>query len=343
MRQNIYISRLFIMLIMVIQLSLVQAATDCNQVTEIPVTECQALLDFYSYTGGLNWGNNSGWNETNTPCSWRGVICDGGWVTGLNLPHHGLSGSIPESLGQLSQLTTLTLSGNELSGSIPESLGQLSQLTVLSLYDNDLSGSIPESLEQLSQLTVLSLSANDLSGSIPESLEQLSQLTQLDLSANDLSGSIPESLGQLSQLTRLDLSYNQLCGEIPYSLTNLPLRYGFFTSNHLTASAPIVVQFLSNPGIYWQPQKPPLETCEYIPSWFPPSEDCVYARNLVKNTNDILNYCKAIYGPHWKDIRDNCSNERVNFHACVALTKDVCPHSEITLDSEGYNDCPGAN
>ncbi|MDY6991393.1 MAG: hypothetical protein SVR94_02140, partial [Pseudomonadota bacterium] len=194
------VPRLFVMLLMGMPLSLVQAATDCNQVTEIPVAECEALLDLYHQTNGSNWNRNSGWNETNTPCSWGGVTCGGGYVTELSLSYNRLSGLIPGSIGQLRQLTLLNFRKNQLSGPIPESLGQLSQLKELNLGSNQLSGPIPESLGQLSQLTVLRLNENQLSGPIPESLGQLSQLTVLRLNENQLSGPIPESLGQLSQL-----------------------------------------------------------------------------------------------------------------------------------------------
>jgi hypothetical protein len=56
------------------------AATDCNQVTEIPVSQCQSLLEFYNSTNGANWTNKTGWNQTNTPCSWFGIRCSGGHV-----------------------------------------------------------------------------------------------------------------------------------------------------------------------------------------------------------------------------------------------------------------------
>ena len=63
----------------------------------------------------------------------------------LYLYSNGLSGSIPESLGSLSQLREFRASNNDLIGSIPESLGNLLQLQFF--FDNNcLNGSIPESL-----------------------------------------------------------------------------------------------------------------------------------------------------------------------------------------------------
>ena len=98
----------------------------------------------------------------------------------------------------------LDLSGNQLT-SVPEALGQLSQLQRLDLSSNRLT-SVPEALGQLSQLQRLDLSSNRLT-SVPEALGQLSQLQQLYLSDNQLT-SVPEALGQLSQLQVLDLHGN---------------------------------------------------------------------------------------------------------------------------------------
>ncbi|MEN8220435.1 MAG: hypothetical protein ABFS56_29620 [Pseudomonadota bacterium] len=52
---------------------LTQAATDCATVTQIPSTECEALVALYNSTDGDNWQNNRKWLETNKPCGWTGV------------------------------------------------------------------------------------------------------------------------------------------------------------------------------------------------------------------------------------------------------------------------------
>ena len=83
-------------------------ATDCNAVTEIPKTECQALLDLYNSTDGPNWLNRSGWNDNDTPCSWFGIKCDNGQVVNLELRENGLNGSLPNSLGNLNNLSSLS-------------------------------------------------------------------------------------------------------------------------------------------------------------------------------------------------------------------------------------------
>jgi Leucine-rich repeat (LRR) protein len=151
-------------------LPLAQADTDCTQVTEIPQIECEALLDLYHSTNGPNWKwNTAGWNMTNSPCNWNRVSCDEGHVTRLNLgpttylfpyPAPGLSGPIPESLGNLNRLTWLNLSGNKFSGPIPDFLGNLNNLTRLDLSHNQFSVPIPDSIEQMS--AKVNLSGNPL-------------------------------------------------------------------------------------------------------------------------------------------------------------------------------------
>ncbi|CAM9435866.1 unnamed protein product, partial [Choristocarpus tenellus] len=83
------------------------------------------------------------------------------------------SGTIPESLGNLSALSYLNLGYNKFSGSIPESLGNLSALTDLCLDDNELSGSVPETLGNLFGVQELYLGRNQLSVFSKEAAIQL--------------------------------------------------------------------------------------------------------------------------------------------------------------------------
>ena len=70
-----------------------------NNVTEIPLAECQALAAIYNSTDGDNWTNNSGWLQTDRPCKWYGVTCDNsGHVTELNLVDNFLNGNLPSEI-----------------------------------------------------------------------------------------------------------------------------------------------------------------------------------------------------------------------------------------------------
>uniref|UniRef100_K4AMC9 Malectin-like domain-containing protein n=1 Tax=Setaria italica TaxID=4555 RepID=K4AMC9_SETIT len=81
--------------------------------------------------------------------SWTGVECSQGSpvrVLSLDLKNHGLSGSLPDSIGNLTGMKTINLSGNKLSGSIPD-MSSMHTLTALYLNNNNLTGKIPDGLK----------------------------------------------------------------------------------------------------------------------------------------------------------------------------------------------------
>jgi hypothetical protein len=123
-----------------------ESGVNCDDVTQIPTTECEALVALYESTDGDNWTKNEDWNETDTPCDWEGVTCDGGHVSRLYLYSGNLNGEMPPELGNLSGLERLLLFNNALSGAIPPELGDLGQLEYLWLQNNGLCGEIPETL-----------------------------------------------------------------------------------------------------------------------------------------------------------------------------------------------------
>ena len=236
----------FLILIFLVP-SEVLAVTDCAQVTQVPRDECNVLLTLYNNTNGPGWRNKVGWNETNAPCSWRGVVCIGGHVNWLILNGNWLSGLIPAELGNLTDLQFLILTSNQLKGLIPVELGKLSNLQYLSLNINQLDGLIPAELGRLSSLRELDLSANQLTGSIPAELGNLSNLQELLLGGNQLSGLIPAELGNLSNLRGLVLSDSQLSGSIPPELGNLTNLQGLYLDyNQLSGSIPPELGNLTN-------------------------------------------------------------------------------------------------
>jgi len=187
--------------------------TNCANVTEIPSSECQSLLDLYNSTGGVNWTNKTGWNENNTPCSWFGVTCSAGHVKTIELLGNNLKGSLP-NLNSLPNLTEIFLIYNQLSGSIPN-FSNLPNLVTLFLHNNQLSGSIPD-FSNLPNLMYLQLDSNQLSGSIPN-FSNVPKLDVLSANNNKLTGNVP-SFSNSPKLIGLEVSLNLLTGTLP----NLP-------------------------------------------------------------------------------------------------------------------------
>jgi internalin A len=176
--------------------------------------------------------------ETTSP-AWREVYSETSYVP------------LPESLGNLTALTTLNLAGNRLT-SLPESLGNLTALTTFNLAGNRLT-SLPESLGNLTALTTLNLDGSQQLSSVysldlnqfgalglddvyhqtPRYNQPLNTLhgeqddftTINESSLFEVQGSnrltaLPESLGKLCKLTTLNVSHHKLTS-LPKSLGNL--------------------------------------------------------------------------------------------------------------------------
>lgn len=127
------------------------------------------------------------WNATD-PCDWAFVSCNATTqrVTGLNIvtdpnrPDYeaalqflgSLSGVIPPSIGNLTELQSLTLRYMQLSGTLPDEINRLSKLTSLVIADQTLSGSVIS-----------------ITGPIPDAWANMTQLVYFDLIGLSLSGS----------------------------------------------------------------------------------------------------------------------------------------------------------
>ncbi|XP_060671096.1 receptor-like protein 6 [Ziziphus jujuba] len=151
----------------------------------------------------------------------------------LNLADTKFSGKIPNSIGNVKSLNSLTLSSCSFLGIIPSSIGNLTELIYLLLGGNGFSGQIPYSLGNLTQLEHLVLESNSFSGKLPISLPR--RVKSIESSHNDLTGSIPSIISNLTFLEWLDLSDNSFTEVIPGSLFKLPsLRYFSLENNQFT-------------------------------------------------------------------------------------------------------------
>ncbi|THG05449.1 hypothetical protein TEA_008151 [Camellia sinensis var. sinensis] len=173
-----------------------------------------------------------------------------------------LSGPIPETLGRLTSLNTLSLEDNQLNGTLPQSLGHLSKLSGVDVSNNLLEGTVSEvhftNLANLwkfhasgnwltlkvspdwippFQLLAVELRSWHLGPKFPIWLQSQKQLQLIDLSCTGISDRIPTWFWNLSSsTTHLNLSHNQLYGEISY----IPYDLGrvFLSSNNLNGTLP---------------------------------------------------------------------------------------------------------
>ena len=186
---------------------------------KIPEHERQALIDLYEQTDGDNWDYKSGWlsDEVNE-CDWYGITCsEGGQPHVIIISLYGMSGDIPESIGNLSYLERLMLEISD--SSLPESIGQLSNLEWLSMYTYGKGMvKLPESIGDLSSLDDLYLAGQEFT-ELPETIGQLKNLRAINLEYGKLE-KLPDSIVNLSSLSYLGIKGNRLT-ELPDSLQEL--------------------------------------------------------------------------------------------------------------------------
>ncbi|XP_058072782.1 receptor-like protein 15 isoform X1 [Magnolia sinica] len=188
----------------------------------------------------------------------------------LNMSINALHGSIPLSMGNMSELFSLDLSRNNFSGEIPEQLAMgcisletlklsnnrlqgpvlpthsnLTQLQYLYLDGNGFTGRISAGLFKSTHLWILDVGKNNISGRLPAQIGNFSELKWLSMPGNYLEGPIPTEYCKLSLLSFLDLSQNGIFGPIP-SCFDLSLKFLHLQGNELTGLLPTALSKISS-------------------------------------------------------------------------------------------------
>ncbi|OMO92963.1 hypothetical protein COLO4_17178 [Corchorus olitorius] len=184
-------------------------------------------------------------------------------VEAIYIQDNSFHGTIPLSMGNLTELITLDMSNNDLSGAIPDFWNNIPFLLMLYLSNNSLSGEIPASLGILSSLKFLRLNNNLLSGQIPPSLQNCTQILNIDLGNNQLSGNLPGWIGKsLTSLLILRLRSNLFNGSIPLEICGLPyLHLLDLANNRLSGTVPSCVGNLT--GMKYELEDRNTELYEY--------------------------------------------------------------------------------
>ncbi|KAL4554559.1 hypothetical protein LXL04_037153 [Taraxacum kok-saghyz] len=154
-----------------------------------------------------------------------GTIPEGLWtlfnLTILNLGQNYLTGPLSPSIGNLIRMEYLTISFNALSGQFPPEIGQLTDLRLLAFGTNNFDGSLPSEIGNLRKLKHLYFGSSGVGGYIPSTFANLQNLQRVGASDNGLKGRIPDFIGSWSQLQSLNLQGNSFEGSIPLSFSRL--------------------------------------------------------------------------------------------------------------------------
>ncbi|PHT48136.1 hypothetical protein CQW23_12344 [Capsicum baccatum] len=198
-------------------------------------SEAEILLRFsksFQQNGAFaNWNPNvQPCNKTTDKSNWANVICDNGFVFGLQLENKGLSGTIDvDALKDLPNFRTISVMNNNIEGPIP-TLSKVAGLKTAYFSNNKFSGEIDNNVfEGMHWLKKLHLEHNQFTGKIPSVLGMLPKLTEVRLENNKFVGQIPDF--NQERLMDMNFSNNSLEGPIPRGLYNL--KASAFEGNNL--------------------------------------------------------------------------------------------------------------
>eukprot|EP00921_Rhytidocystis_pertsovi_P022128 GHVQ01035395.1.p1 GENE.GHVQ01035395.1~~GHVQ01035395.1.p1 ORF type:complete len:1200 (-),score=226.88 GHVQ01035395.1:792-3992(-) len=190
-----------------------------------------------------------------------------------------LWGPLPEELWSCVNLRGLVLRSTSFDMSLPESIGNLSELRHVELTENRrFHGTLPDALGSLVHLRSLMLSRLTgmgrtgkveatwgLYGRLPPSLCRLRKLRNLYLDHTHVSGPLPDCMEGMSSLDNVRLRYNLLNGRLSESLWSLPqLRYLNVEGNHFEGplpNLPVSVRALELSNNRFSGQLLPISVC----------------------------------------------------------------------------------
>ena len=178
--------------------------------------DCAALVALAGSAGLSGWHSKKNWlKKGSSICDWFGVKCSGGRVSELNLKANNLRGSLPATLGSLSELKVLDVAGKRPPGYGPHSC-------VPSGATNFNNSQMPRSFYALSKLETWSTEYTCLGGTLAPELGSMLSLQQLLLHGNFLSGTLPPELDNLANLVQHKLGRNPISGTLPPMLKPKP-------------------------------------------------------------------------------------------------------------------------
>ncbi|XP_044489053.1 receptor-like protein 7 [Mangifera indica] len=151
----------------------------------------------------------------------------------LDISSTTFSRKLPDTFGNLRYLNYLSFHDCYFHGSLPPSLGNLTEITHMDLSDNGFTRQVPTSLSKLVQLTWLYLAFNYFSGNFLDVLRNLSKLETISLFDNIFTGQLPTSIFTLNGLLSLDFSLNQYQGQFPSQINGLSYLHGIYLSDNL--------------------------------------------------------------------------------------------------------------
>ncbi|KAL3598979.1 hypothetical protein D5086_006897 [Populus alba] len=157
----------------------------------------------------------------------------------VSFSHNSLSGLIPASIANCTNLEGFDFSFNNFSGELPSGICDIPALEYMSLRSNVLTGRVLEEVSKCQRLRFLDLGSNLFTGLAPFEILGSQNLSYFNVSHNAFQGEIPAMRTCSESLEFFDASSNNLDGEIPLGITNCKsLEFIDLGFNRLNGSIP---------------------------------------------------------------------------------------------------------
>ncbi|KAL4303079.1 hypothetical protein GQ457_10G016350 [Hibiscus cannabinus] len=159
-------------------------------------------------------------------CNYTGVFCSPALdnpaietVAGIDLNHGDISGSLPEELGLLNDISLFHVNTNRFCGKLPWSFEEMKYLYELDISNNRFSGKFPYVVLRIQSLRFLDLRFNEFEGNVPKALFE-KKLDAIFMNHNRFAFELPDNMGS-SPASVIVLDNNRFHGCLPASLGNM--------------------------------------------------------------------------------------------------------------------------
>eukprot|EP00934_Nitzschia_sp_Nitz4_P004606 Nitzschia sp. Nitz4//scaffold97_size77645//76458//77591//NITZ4_005531-RA/size77645-exonerate_protein2genome-gene-0.12-mRNA-1//-1//CDS//3329560695//4596//frame0 len=180
-----------------------------------------------------------------------GSIPDGVWtlpnLTSLDLSNLAIRGTIPTEIG-LMKLGLLDLSENPvLTGTIPSEIGSMPRIRRLDISDNlGVTGTIPTEIGNMKSLRAFVVMGTAVGGQIPTEIGRLPNLSDFNVRGSQLESSIPTEVGLLTALRQWDQLFTKGgIGTIPTEFGLLTTLQRLVLPEKLEGTLPVQLSYLT--------------------------------------------------------------------------------------------------
>ncbi len=247
-----YAKYLWLLTLGLIFLQPVMAADlDCSTANNInvPVAECEALLDFYDSTGGPDWNINTNRDTDTDICSWYGITCANiawqdrvvtinlwdraslsnnlqgvlpAWLSALTelfyfslAPEPGLVWTLPSERSSLTKILDFQIAGTNISGELPSSWSSWTDMWEFVIVNTNISGELPSEWSTWTDISVFNIENTNISGELPSEWSTWTNIYIFNIQNTNISGELPSEWSTWTNMLIFTIENTNISGELP--------------------------------------------------------------------------------------------------------------------------------